>query len=396
MASFSIKSNPMVVAPAVFLLVLQLVAVVLAAETPSGGEQREFDYFVLALQWPATSCKNTGKCCPANGCCRGADSPTEFTIHGLWPQYNEKGWPSCCTDAISLLREDIEKYWPTYGCGTTSNCHGTKGSFWAHEKALSDAGFVASNTEKYPLEDVVDAVKNATNSTPKISCAKKGAVKELWICFDKKFEPRDCDLANSCPEFIKLPTYEPQDVVVFMVLAVTLPPQAAEGLTVGREQREFDYFVLALQWPGSSCRNVSMCCPTNGCCHRLVPCLKILTVTGQAIEKHGTCGSPVILHQYDYFFTTLALFFNYNVTYGIEDVFEAVRSAFNANPMLTCGRKGIIKELRLCFDKEFKLIDCDATKSCPKFVRLPEFHELSKPAMVKRAIPRMIDVEAIM
>ncbi|XP_022922895.1 ribonuclease 2-like [Cucurbita moschata] len=251
MASFSIKSNPMVVAPAVFLLVLQLVAVVLAAETPSGGEQREFDYFVLALQWPATSCKNTGKCCPANGCCRGADSPTEFTIHGLWPQYNEKGWPSCCTDAvfsqneITLLKEDIEKYWPTYRCGTTSNCHGTKGSFWAHEyekhgtcaapvivgefdyflttltifskynvtKALSDAGFVASNTEKYPLEDVVDAVKNATNSTPKISCAKKGAVKELWICFDKKFEPRDCDLANSCPEFIKLPTYEPQDVV---------------------------------------------------------------------------------------------------------------------------------------------------------------------------------------
>ncbi|KAG6576854.1 Ribonuclease 2, partial [Cucurbita argyrosperma subsp. sororia] len=257
----------MVVAPAVFLLVLQLVAVVIAAETPSGGEQREFDYFVLALQWPATSCKNTGKCCPANGCCRGADSPTEFTIHGLWPQYNEKGWPSCCTDAvfnqneISLLREDIEKYWPTYRCGTTSNCHvwsvssslpifleldilfysnsnpnppfsekhGTCAApvivgeydyflttltiFSKYNKALSDAGFVASNTEKYPLEDVVDAVKNATNSTPKISCAKKGAVKELWICFDKKFEPRDCDLANSCPEFIKLPTYEPQDVV---------------------------------------------------------------------------------------------------------------------------------------------------------------------------------------
>lgn len=56
------------------------------------------------------------------------------------------------------------------------------------QKALSDAGFVASNTEKYALGDVVDAVKNATDSTPKISCAKKGAVKELWICFDKNFE----------------------------------------------------------------------------------------------------------------------------------------------------------------------------------------------------------------
>ncbi|XP_022985160.1 ribonuclease 2-like [Cucurbita maxima] len=260
-------------------------------------------------------------------------------------------------------------------------------------------------------------------------------------------------------------TFKAAAQVVFMVLAVTLPPQAVEGLTVGKEQREFDYFVLALQWPGSSCRNVSMCCPTNGCCHRaelpaeftihgLWPqyqdkgwpsCCTNETFNENEVsslfedlerywpsyrcglvsscsnrkgsfwahqyEKHGTCGSPVILHQYDYFFTTLALFFNYNVTealeeadiiasdtkkYGIEDVFRAVRSAFKANPKITCGKKGIIKELRLCFDKEFQLIDCDATKSCPKFVSLPEFHELSKPAMVKRAIPRMIDVEAIM
>ena len=54
---------------------------------------------------------------------------------------------------------------------------------------MSDAGFVASNTEKYPIEDVVAAIKNEfNNATPKISCAKKGAVKELWLCFDKSFE----------------------------------------------------------------------------------------------------------------------------------------------------------------------------------------------------------------
>ncbi|CAK9322124.1 unnamed protein product [Citrullus colocynthis] len=235
----------------VFLLLLQLLAVPFgfAAESPSGGEQWEFDYFVLALQWPATSCKNAGKCCPANGCCRGDDSPTEFTIHGLWPQYNKGGWPSCCTDEnfdeneISTLTEDIQKYWPTYRCGTTSTCHRTKGSFWTHEyekhgtcsapvivgeydyflttltifskynvtKVLVDAGFVASNTEKYPIEDVVAAIKKEFNATPKITCAKNGAVKELWLCFDKSFEPRDCDLANSCPDLIELPTYDPKE-----------------------------------------------------------------------------------------------------------------------------------------------------------------------------------------
>ncbi|XP_004137162.1 ribonuclease 2 [Cucumis sativus] len=249
MASLSIKAKAMVF---VVVVLLQLLTVVFgfSAEAPSSSEQREFDYFVLALQWPGSSCKNPGKCCPSNACCRGAESPTEFTIHGLWPQYNEKGWPSCCTDAsfneneINILTEDIQKYWPTYRCGTTSTCHQTKGSFWAHEyekhgtcaapvivgeydyflttitifskynvtKVLSDAGFVASNTEKYPIEDVVAAIKNEfNNATPKISCAKKGAVKELWLCFDKSFEPRDCNLPNSCPDFIKFPTYEPQE-----------------------------------------------------------------------------------------------------------------------------------------------------------------------------------------
>lgn len=60
--------------------------------------------------------------------------------------------------------------------------------FNCYQKVLVDAGFVASNTEKYPIEDVVAAIKKEFNATPKITCAKKGAVKELWLCFDKSFE----------------------------------------------------------------------------------------------------------------------------------------------------------------------------------------------------------------
>lgn len=36
-----------------------------------GSKQREFDYFKLALQWPATYCRKTRHCCASNGCCRG-------------------------------------------------------------------------------------------------------------------------------------------------------------------------------------------------------------------------------------------------------------------------------------------------------------------------------------
>ncbi|KAF0927255.1 hypothetical protein E2562_031186 [Oryza meyeriana var. granulata] len=34
---------------------------------------------------------------------------------------------------------------------------------------------------------------------------------------------------------------------------------------VGKKQREFDYFVLALQWPGTICASIHHCCATNGC-----------------------------------------------------------------------------------------------------------------------------------
>ncbi|KAL0546673.1 hypothetical protein IC582_016585 [Cucumis melo] len=71
-----------------------------------------------------------------------AVSATKFTIHGLWPKYEGKGWPSCCTNAtfnqtqIGSLFEDVDKYWPTYRCGLVSSCDNRKGSFWAHQRSM--------------------------------------------------------------------------------------------------------------------------------------------------------------------------------------------------------------------------------------------------------------------
>lgn len=41
-----------------------------------------------------------------------------------------------------------------------------------------------------------------------------------------------------------------------------------------KPQREFDYFALSLQWPGTICASTRHCCATNGCCRyvlRAVP-----------------------------------------------------------------------------------------------------------------------------
>ncbi|TYI74771.1 hypothetical protein E1A91_D07G227300v1 [Gossypium mustelinum] len=103
------------------------------------GAQREFDYFALSLQWPGTICHKTRHCCSSNACCRGSNSPTEFTIHGLWPDYNDGTWPSCCyrsqfdVKEISTLLDALEKYWPSLYCGKSSTCFSGKGLFWAHE-----------------------------------------------------------------------------------------------------------------------------------------------------------------------------------------------------------------------------------------------------------------------
>lgn len=218
--------------------------------------QREFDYFALALQWPGTYCRGTRHCCSKNACCRqGSDAPTQFTIHGLWPDYNDGSWPSCCYRSdfnekeISTLIDGMEKYWPSLSCGSPSSCHGGKGSFWGHEwekhgtcsspvfrdeysyfvttlniyfkhnvtDVLYKAGYVASNSEKYPLGGIVTAIQNAFHINPEVVC-KKDAIDEIRLCFYKDFKPRDClgskDLTSkkkSCPKYVSLPEYTPLD-----------------------------------------------------------------------------------------------------------------------------------------------------------------------------------------
>ncbi|CAI9776562.1 unnamed protein product [Fraxinus pennsylvanica] len=211
-----------------------------------GGDlkQREFDYFKLSMQWPGTVCRNTKRCCSSNGCCRGSKAPVEFTIHGLWPDYNDGTWPACCAGhsfdvkEISTLLDVLNKYWPSFSCSSVSNCHekhGTCSSSVTKDEysyflttlnlyfkynvteALQEAGYVASNTEKYPVGGIISAIQNAFHATPELQC-KGDAVEELRLCFYKDFKPRDCAAdsnrqsnmvysKSSCPKYVSLPAH---------------------------------------------------------------------------------------------------------------------------------------------------------------------------------------------
>ncbi|KAJ1286632.1 hypothetical protein BS78_03G367300 [Paspalum vaginatum] len=219
-----------------------------SASSPGGSRKRRwagFDYYVLALQWPGTICRETSTCCDTNGCCRS--TPLKwFTIHGLWPQYNYGGWPSCCRptrfniNKILMLMPILEKYWPSLYCGSSSTCFGgreTHGSCAHPEiqdeydyfstalylyskynvtKALRKANIRPRSGRKYAVGHIVAVIEYAFGSMPSVVC-KNGSVQELRLCFHKDYQPRDCAVEavaapNSrsyCPRYVTFPSYKP-------------------------------------------------------------------------------------------------------------------------------------------------------------------------------------------
>ncbi|ESQ56441.1 hypothetical protein EUTSA_v100275450mg, partial [Eutrema salsugineum] len=87
MASFSSRRYLFLLLEVLFITFLYVSAFLPETEGLAGDNvvevnrsQREFDYFALSLQWPGTYCRGTRHCCSKNACCRGSNSPTQFTI----------------------------------------------------------------------------------------------------------------------------------------------------------------------------------------------------------------------------------------------------------------------------------------------------------------------------
>ena len=180
-----------------------------------GERAGDFDYYVLALSWTPTWCELTGderqspQCDPGQG--------FGFTLHGLWPQYDE-GWPSYCpTPKRNPSRQQTAEMADIMGSAGLAwhqwNKHGRCTGLSAHdyfEKSRQAYGDIKRpeilrelKTEIKVDAGVIKAAFQEENPDLKddmlaVTC-KANHIQEIRICLDKKLSPTTCNTSwRSC------------------------------------------------------------------------------------------------------------------------------------------------------------------------------------------------------
>lgn len=181
-----------------------------------GEKAGDFDYYVMALGWSPNWCAQTGDA-------RGDDqcSPRHnhtFTLHGLWPQY-ENGWPSYCrtgardpSRAESAAMADIMGgpglawyQWKKHG-----RCAGLPSDDYyalmrrAHASVVIPPVFAQiTKTLKLPASVIEDAFLQSNPGLARdqitVTCTA-GMIQEVRLCLTKDLAPRRCgaDVIRDC------------------------------------------------------------------------------------------------------------------------------------------------------------------------------------------------------
>ncbi len=186
-------------------LVLSLTAV--------SAKAGDFDYYLLALTWTPSFCAAEGgerdreQCDPARG--------LGFTVHGLWPQYEDGGWPEfCSTSARDPSRRDTGRMADIMGSGGLAwyqwrkhgRCTGLSARDYFADTRTAFANLAMPRIREARLTEAeVEAAFLAANpeldSNGVIVTCRDGLVREVRICLTPGLEPRDCGddvLAATC------------------------------------------------------------------------------------------------------------------------------------------------------------------------------------------------------
>ena len=183
----------------------------------AGGEKAgRFDYYVLALGWSPTWCALVGEARGEAQCDAGRN--LGFTLHGLWPQY-ENGWPSDCrsgqrdpsraeTAAMADLMGSSGLAWHEWK--KHGRCSGLSAAdYYAEARQAYEKTMIPDYFAKLPGDVRISApvVEDAfmqsnpglTRDMITVDC-EQGRISGLRICLSKDLTPRPCpaDTAQDC------------------------------------------------------------------------------------------------------------------------------------------------------------------------------------------------------
>ena len=189
-----------------------LIPLPLAARDIAG----QFDYYVLALSWQPSWCSSTGDDRDATEC--DAGTGRDFSVHGLWPQY-ERGWPDYCeTRERDPSRRESQAMADVMGSGGLAwhqwqkhgRCSGLSAAdyFQATRDALDAITIPAVFDDLArdiavppPVieEAFIEVNPDLTRDAITVAC-RDDALTEVRICLTRDLQPRDCapDARRDC------------------------------------------------------------------------------------------------------------------------------------------------------------------------------------------------------
>jgi len=183
-------------------------------------DQDDWVYMVFVASWLGSFC--------SDGCCKlPAGVSTQyhsFTMHGMWPNYAGKDYPSCCTSPYTRenldaaiqndksLRQRLNEQWPAlkrckfvryetekHGTCASTVYNGTKGflDYWEAAlnildrydllSALRRKGITPSDSVLYKESEIKDAIESVVGAKVNIHCATGDSktLSEVRICLKR-------------------------------------------------------------------------------------------------------------------------------------------------------------------------------------------------------------------
>lgn len=180
----------------------------------------KFDYYLLTLSWSPQFCATRGRQARPDDPQCGDGASFGFVVHGLWPQYESKGWPESCAVSGSLEPSLVERMlkimpsprliaheWQKHG-----TCSGLSPSAYFAQAESMYLGLKMPPRFARPTEPVVVSLaefrSEFLSSNPALP--RDGSsltvhcqgpfLREVRICYTKQFQSRACAGGrDTCP-----------------------------------------------------------------------------------------------------------------------------------------------------------------------------------------------------